>query len=211
MSLMKKEILILLVVCNILQFVPCLAMRPPFIYVQTSNDSSKNSRLEPKFVNPLSWGAVARLNNSPKLKNPVPYVIFYQTNTEECYNRTHCSEIVSRIHKTRMKLMNDNLQYNFLVGGDGLVYVARDWDTTSGVTNGYNGRSIGIGLIGNYFSKVVPDALIRNAIKLIEFGTKNGKINEDAHYISIPPMAFIVEYVDEVMQKFMDKFDYSYS
>lgn len=162
-------------------------------------------------MNPEDWGAVSALNNTPRLKNPVPYVIFYQTNTEECKNRTQCSKVVSRIQKMRRKLMHDDIPYNFLVGGDGLVYVARDWDTTSGVTNGYNGKSIGIGLIGTFFSKLIPDTLIRTAINLIEFGTRNGKINESAHYISIPPMAFIVQDVDEVMKKFMEKFDYSHS
>ncbi|XP_074101248.1 LOW QUALITY PROTEIN: peptidoglycan-recognition protein 2-like [Cotesia typhae] len=213
MSLRKKEILMFLVVYHFLQFVLCFAIRPPFIYFQTLNNSSQNSRLEPTFVSSQDWGVVLALNNTPKLKNPVPYVIFYQTNTEECRNRTQFSEIVLRIQKMRLMLMNDDIQYNFLVGGGigGLVYVARDWDTTSGVNNGYNRRSIGIGLIGTFFSKLIPDTLIRTAINLIEFGTKNGKINECAHYISIPPMAFIVQHVDEVMKKFMEKFDYSHS
>lgn len=40
--------------------------------------------------------------------------------------------------------------FSFLVGGDGRVYEGTGWHKEGAHTYGYNNRSIGIGVIGNF-------------------------------------------------------------
>lgn len=46
-----------------------------------------------------------------------------------------------------------DIGYNFLVGEDGNVYEGRGWAKTGAHTKGYNNKSIGICIIGNYDSE----------------------------------------------------------
>lgn len=49
----------------------------------------------------------------------------------------------------------DDIAYNFLIGGDGAVYVGRDWDRLGQHTRKHNAKSIGIAFIGK-FDEVSP-------------------------------------------------------
>lgn len=72
-----------------------------------------------------------------------------------------------------------DIGYNFLVGGDGLVYVGRGWDNEGAHAFGFNMKSIGISLIGT-FNKVVPPTRQLNTLaNLIAIGVKNKKIQTD--------------------------------
>lgn len=50
----------------------------------------------------------------------------------------------------------DDIGYNFLIGGDGAVYVGRGWDYQGAHTKGYNANSICIALIGAFDKSVPP-------------------------------------------------------
>lgn len=53
-----------------------------------------------------------------------------------------------------------DIGYNFLVGEDGNVYEGRGWGKKGAHTKPYNGKSIGICVIGNYESKQIHSAII---------------------------------------------------
>lgn len=40
--------------------------------------------------------------------------------------------------------------FSFLVGGDGRIYEGAGWHTVGSHTSGFNNKSMGIGIIGNF-------------------------------------------------------------
>lgn len=70
----------------------------------------------------------------------------------------------------------DDIGYNFLVGGDGAVYVGRGWNDQGAHTRGHNRNSICIAFIGTFNKIAPPERQIRAAQKLIEEGVKLKKL-----------------------------------
>ncbi|CAD6213450.1 GSCOCT00014019001.2-RA-CDS [Cotesia congregata] len=70
-----------------------------------------------------------------------------------------------------------DIGYNFLIGGDGLVYVGRGWDIEGAHAFGFNRKSIGISFIGTFNKETPPRRQIHALEKLIELGVKNEKIS----------------------------------
>ena len=52
----------------------------------------------------------------------------------------------------------NDIGYSFLIGGDGVVYEGRGWNTVGAHTVGFNKQSYAISFIGN-FMKELPDKL----------------------------------------------------
>lgn len=60
--------------------------------------------------------------------NPVDKVIIAHTVTAECKTQAECSTRVRAMQVFHMATKKfDDIAYNFLVGGDGLVYEGRGW------------------------------------------------------------------------------------
>lgn len=69
--------------------------------------------------------------------------------------------------------------YNFLVGGDGAIYVGRGWDILGAHTKGFNTGSICFAFIGT-FNKIQPPKRQLVAVqKMIVEGVKLGKVTAD--------------------------------
>lgn len=84
---------------------------------------------------------------------------------------------MQRYHMEEKKF--DDIGYNFVVGGDGSVFVGRGWNLIGAHTFGYNAKSIGIGFIGT-FSKVAPTKnQLCAAQKLFEEGLRLNKLTSD--------------------------------
>lgn len=47
-----------------------------------------------------------------------------------------------------------DIGYNFLIGGDGGVYVGRDWGFAGAHTLGFNTRAFALAFIGNFTAKL---------------------------------------------------------
>ncbi len=62
----------------------------------------------------------------------------------------------------------DDIGYNFLVGGDGRVYVGRGFHRVGAHTRGYNDRSLAVSLMGNYVAATPGDAMLRATENLIQ-------------------------------------------
>ena len=73
----------------------------------------------------------------------------------------------------------DDIAYNFLVGGDGLIYEGRGWDIEGAHTFNYNYKSIGISFIGTFTNDMPTKAQLYAAQKLIEYGLKSGYVAND--------------------------------
>lgn len=73
----------------------------------------------------------------------------------------------------------DDIGYNFLVGGDGAVYVGRGWDIQGRHTKGYNEKSICIAFIGTFSKIVPPKRQLCAAQRIIAKGIKMKKLTPD--------------------------------
>lgn len=73
----------------------------------------------------------------------------------------------------------DDISYNFLVGGDGSVYVGRGWDYKGQHSRIFNEGSICISFIGQFCRVTPPERSLLAAQQLIEEGVKLKKLTED--------------------------------
>lgn len=62
----------------------------------------------------------------------------------------------------------DDIGYNFLIGGEGRVYVGRGWDNVGAHTYGYNRISIAFSLIGNYQEDPPPSNMLDGVKNMIQ-------------------------------------------
>ena len=75
--------------------------------------------------------------------------------------------------------IEDDIGYNFLVGGDGAAYEGRGWNLLGAHTRGYNSRSIGVAFIGNFVNVKPPKRQVIALLKLLRDGVQKGKISEN--------------------------------
>lgn len=114
------------------------------------------------------------------MKLPVPYVIISHTATQFCNTQSECTFYVRFAQTFHIESRNwSDIGYNFLVGGDGYVYVGRSWDYMGAHAFGYNNISIGISFIGTFNTVKPPKQQLYTVQKLIELGVEKGKIAPD--------------------------------
>ncbi|XP_030373355.1 peptidoglycan-recognition protein LC isoform X4 [Scaptodrosophila lebanonensis] len=130
-----------------------------------------------RFVARPAWLAQPPQNPLKALKLPVSLVLVMPTNTENCSTQAECTFRV-RFRQTYdiESLQNDDVAYNFLIGGDGNVYEGRGWDKVGAHMKGYNERSLSFAYIGS-FQKIPPSPKQLNVTSLlIADGIRLGKI-----------------------------------
>lgn len=84
--------------------------------------------------------------------------------------------IIQQLH---LNQKSDDIGYNFLVGGDGAVYIGRGWDLIGAHTLKFNAKSIGVAFIGDFSIAKPPQAQL-NALKLLlTYGVDIGKLDSN--------------------------------
>lgn len=73
----------------------------------------------------------------------------------------------------------DDIGYNFLIGGDGAVYIGRGWDKQGAHTRSYNTKSICIAFIGTFISEPPSKRQLHPVQALLEEGMKQHKLSVD--------------------------------
>lgn len=73
----------------------------------------------------------------------------------------------------------DDISYNFLVGGNGNIYIGRGWNVEGKHTNGFNANSICIAFIGKFINVTPPTRQLEAAQKLIEEGVSLKKLADN--------------------------------
>lgn len=143
-------------------------------------DPTKIKPLVLKLVSRLEWLAQPPSSPSDPLETPVPYVIISHTATETCKSQAQCVFQVRTIQTFHMESKGWwDIAYNFLVGGDGEVYVGRGWDKEGSHTLGYNKYSIGISFIGTFMNILPTDNQLLACKRLIERGVQLGYVRKD--------------------------------
>lgn len=150
-----------------------------FIVVSNARDSGfADAASALFFVERDDWGATPPAEPLMKLELPVPYVIIMHTATDSCATKSECSlyvRLMQTFHIESRRLFD--IAYNFMVGGDGLVYVSRGWDHVGAHTFNFNNRSIGVAFIGTFETVVPPRAQLDAVQRLLRFGVETGKIS----------------------------------
>uniref|UniRef100_A0A0A1XE07 Peptidoglycan-recognition protein LC n=1 Tax=Zeugodacus cucurbitae TaxID=28588 RepID=A0A0A1XE07_ZEUCU len=126
------------------------------------------------------WNGEAEHDGVSELKLPVPRVIIAHTASTSCENKFQCDARVQSVQAFHIHSNGwGDIGYNFLVGGDGLVYEGRGWYKQGAHTLGYNKDSICIAFIGTFNVEVPTENDLKAAQLLIDEGVKLGVLTED--------------------------------
>nr|XP_054755600.1 peptidoglycan-recognition protein 2-like [Lytechinus pictus] len=125
------------------------------------------------------WGA-RPAKGSSDMATPVPFVILHHTDTPECFTSNDCSNRMRSMQNYHMDKRGwDDIAYSFVVGGDGLVYRGRGWDTVGSHARWYNFRSLGISIIGKFETKLPNKKAIEAVKEIINCAIVNNKLKSD--------------------------------
>ncbi|XP_045768337.1 peptidoglycan recognition protein-like [Maniola jurtina] len=157
----------------------CLAMGigdPPFPISTTTTVSPDPLNI----VSRRDWLAQPAEGALEKLEQPIPWVIITHTTTESCHTRSECVLRVRLIQSFHIESRGwVDIGYNFLIGGDGSVYIGRGWDYHGAHTPGYSKKSIGIAFIGTYRKDSPTREQVEACKKLIKQGVDQLKLSKD--------------------------------
>ncbi|XP_030239791.1 peptidoglycan-recognition protein LC isoform X6 [Drosophila navojoa] len=171
-----------------------------------SKSLSKNSEnigggLVLRFVPRAVWLAQPAQRHLPQLNLPVPMVIVLPTNSENCSSQAQCVFRVRFLQTFDIESQQrDDIAYNFLIGGDGNVYMGRGWDTVGAHMNGYNTVSLSFAYIGS-FRKQQPSAKQLSVTRLLlDYGVEHGKISSNYQLVGASTLApTVTEYKAELL------------
>ncbi|PSN37110.1 Peptidoglycan-recognition protein LF, partial [Blattella germanica] len=114
------------------------------------------------------------------LQHPTPFVVISETATEPCFTTVSCMLQVRMMQDDAMSGPNSDIDCNFVIGGEGNVYIGRGWDVANTYEEAFvKYNNIGISVNGN-FDRDIPTSYQINATReLIERGIELGKISPD--------------------------------
>lgn len=104
---------------------------------------------------------------------PVDMVIIKHTGGSTCKSFEKCAGIVQTIQSMNMGKNFTDIYCNFLIGGDGNIYVGRGWD----VQNAQRDHTIDIVFIGSFSIDVPTPSMFDAALLLIEDGVRKKKLD----------------------------------
>jgi hypothetical protein len=124
------------------------------------------------------WGARTPFTQPAELSiKPSPIVIITQTNSQECNNQTVCLEFVRKKQFMDMNQFGKNdINDNFIIGGDGNVYEARGWNIQSEIERSYDLKSIFITFVGDYSQIAPTQSQIDATFALLQQGVSQNKL-----------------------------------
>uniref|UniRef100_A0A1B6EI02 Peptidoglycan recognition protein family domain-containing protein n=1 Tax=Cuerna arida TaxID=1464854 RepID=A0A1B6EI02_9HEMI len=134
----------------------------------------------PRFMSRKGW--VAQPPTEPLDNNtlPVQRVIVCHTASDPCQTTPECTLQVRYIQQYHVESQKwGDIGYNFLIGGEGVVYVGRGWDVMGAHTKGENNGTLGVAFIGTYINKLPNELQIAAFQKLVDVGIRIGKIADD--------------------------------
>lgn len=110
-----------------------------------------------------------------KITPPVDLVIIKHTGGGTCDYFQICAGKVQTIQGTDIANGKPDIYCNFLIGGDGNIYVGRGWD----VRNEQRDGTIDIVFMGNFDTNIPNDSMFEAALLLIDDGVKKKKIESN--------------------------------
>nr|XP_023018543.1 peptidoglycan-recognition protein LA-like [Leptinotarsa decemlineata] len=122
------------------------------------------------------WGGRPPKMNTMYLKHCVPLLIISHSDTEPCFDIQECSGKIRYLQKDHQININTlDIAMNFLIGGDGNIYVGRGWD----IENYRRKNSLLFSFIGDYVYDTLTETMINATQLLISQGLQLGKLCPD--------------------------------
>ncbi|KAH8235039.1 hypothetical protein KR032_007980 [Drosophila birchii] len=150
------------------------------LWVMSHSASTANKGLH--ILDRSEWQGEPPSEKYPHLQLPVSNVIIHHTATEGCDREEVCIYRMQIIQTFHMKSLGwPDIGYNFLVGGDGQIYVGRGWHIQGQHVKGYGAISISIAFIGTFVNMEPPACQIEAARRLMEEGVRLHKLHPDYH------------------------------
>ncbi|XP_075230295.1 peptidoglycan recognition protein-like [Lycorma delicatula] len=132
------------------------------------------------FVQRNEWDAHLLDGDLTPMTFPIPYVIIHNTGTSSCFSTATCNSLVLSIQEYYIGKINGDIGFNFLIAGNGYIYVGRSWEYVGAHTPMFNRCSLGIGLIGSFTNETKPSTELMTALDyLLQIGVQEGKISKD--------------------------------
>ncbi|XP_049547531.1 uncharacterized protein LOC125958307 [Anopheles darlingi] len=130
-----------------------------------------------------NWGAQQGVQGPYELESPIPYVLITHigVHSKNCTNVHTCSIMMRTLQDAAIaeKYLSD-IQSNFYLGGDGNVYVGRDWDRA----NAYANKSVAICFMGDY-GRYEPNELQFSALDhLLTYGEMHDLLAKDYRIVA---------------------------
>ncbi|XP_071036156.1 peptidoglycan-recognition protein SC2-like isoform X1 [Parasteatoda tepidariorum] len=132
-----------------------------------------------EFVSREEWGA-----REPKhietMATPVPHLFIHHTAMGECFHFESCCKMMQTIQNFHMDDRGwDDIGYNFLIGGDGKVYVGRGWNRVGAHTYGYNRNAVALSLMGDFSNKEPSSVMLNTTKSLIHHAMSENYVMEN--------------------------------
>ena len=104
-------------------------------------------------VTKSQWGGRAATGKTT-LANGLSYAVIHHTEGASCSTNALCKQQMKNIQNYHMDTLGwADIGYNFLIGGDGVIYEGRGWNTVGAHATSWNSKSLGISFMGNYNSE----------------------------------------------------------
>lgn len=134
---------------------------------------------EDQFVAPIfmdrdDWGGRAPRNIS-KASIPVKMIVMKHTRGIFCLTTTKCKEVTRNVQDRNFHMGYADISFNFLIGGDGNIYVGRGF----GVRNHQSNKTVDIALHGNFLFDTYYPNMINATMFLISEGILKNFIGDD--------------------------------
>jgi len=128
----------------------------------------------PTIVPRSQWSQ--RRSTLRSISTPVPHVFIHHTESAGCTNRQSCVRMLRSFQALHVGKGWGEIGYNFLIGGDGVIYEGRGWGKGGAHTRGYNSNAIAISFIGSFKTRAPSAAMVRAAQALIQCGVSRRQI-----------------------------------
>uniref|UniRef100_T1J7Z8 Peptidoglycan-recognition protein n=1 Tax=Strigamia maritima TaxID=126957 RepID=T1J7Z8_STRMM len=132
------------------------------------------------FVTRKEWNARPPKESYQYINESVPYAFIHHTAMTECNDFESCCAEMRIIQNFHMDDRGwDDIGYSFLVGGDGRVYIGRDWGVVGAHTYRYNTVGYGISFMGTFTNKLPNENAMEAVKKLIGCGVVQKYLQSD--------------------------------
>lgn len=172
---------LILIVVIVIYSVPKTQLQEDTVdVVNSTSDNGPDKLGSHRVIRKNVWGGRPSVKPLRPLKHPTEYVLISHTAGRFCRDISSCSIIMKDSQASHVTSNSPDIGYNFLIGGDGNIYVGRDWD----FINFHRNLCIAISFIGNYIYDELTDDMISATKELLAEGVKQGKLSPNYRIVS---------------------------
>ncbi|XP_069118480.1 peptidoglycan-recognition protein SB1-like [Argopecten irradians] len=127
-----------------------------------------------------SWGARSPREPLNTLGSQLSFFIIHHAAGYSCTDLTSCLQQMKEVQKEQQYKKNfSDIAYHYLIGGDGTVFEGRGGKFRGAHSPGYNGKSIGVCLLGNFMTTEPTSKAMASLTKLHTCLMSVGVLSED--------------------------------